>query len=137
MPEDDGDHAKNQQRAEAILGSLHKTKTISDQDEVKHQQHRAPDKSPLLRKNREDDIRVLRRQKVEPVLGSVQISFAEESAGTYGDLRLNDVITCTQWITIRIKEGQDAIALIGFQEMPTDRQESQPGADQVGKGSQA
>ena len=86
--------------------------TVSDHDEVEKKQDRAADKAPFFGKHREDKIRVLRGQEVEPVLRAVQKAFAEEPPRADRDLRLNDVIARAQRIAIGIEKGQDAVALV-------------------------
>src|SRR5581483_11473154 len=137
VPEDNRDHAENQQRAEAILGALHLAQAVGDHDEVEKQQHGAADKAPFLGKNREDEIGVLRRQKVEAVLRAVEKALAEEPPRADGDLRLNHVIAGAERIAIGIEKSEDAVALIGFEKMPRDRQERETRADQKSERSKA
>ena len=66
---------------------------------------------------------MLRRQKVEPVLRAVHEAFAEKLARADGDLRLNNVIAGAERIAIGIEKRQDAVTLVGFKKLPSDRQE--------------
>ena len=104
--------------------------TISDHDEVEQQQNDATDKAPLLGKHCEDKIGMLRRQKIEPVLRAVQVTFAENPSRADGDLRLDDMISGAQRITIRIEKCQDAVALVRHEKLPSYRQKCQTGGDQ-------
>src|SRR5207247_5295777 len=73
--------------------------------------------------DRKDEIRVPGRQKSELVLRTSKEAFAQQTARTNCDLRLCDLITLTQGISLRIKESHDAFLLVMLSNNTTHRKE--------------
>ena len=99
---------------------------VSDEEnqKIKRQQRETADQSPFLAEHGEDEVGLFFRQEIELALGALHEAFAEHAARTQRDLGLQDVIAGAERIAAWIEEGQDAVALIIFEEWPGQRHDA-------------
>src|SRR5690349_1419755 len=96
-------------------------KPMSDDQRVKHEQADTADKAELLGQGREDEIGLLFRQEAQMALAAVEKTSPQETARAERDFRLQNVITGTQRVALRIEKGIDPVLLVVAEEMPSGR----------------
>src|SRR5438477_191443 len=126
------DHREEQHRADredeedaaAVPGDAGERHRAEQQPGEESEHETDPEKSPLFRDHRQDEIRVLDRKEAELALRARAESFPGEPARADRDLRLPHLVSGAENVRLRVQEGTDSRLLVVREDEPADpRQE--------------
>ena len=118
MPENQGDDAKGGNGSKSILREDANIQSPRDEEKEEPQEDEPAYESPLFSQDREDEIGVLGRDKVEFALRTIEKALSQDPSRADGDLGLDNVISSPEGIELRPEEGEDPFFLIRHEEIP-------------------
>src|ERR1700733_486390 len=116
-----GGYAHDQEHARTIFRALSILHESEQQRHIQTQGNQHALEALLLRPRRHNEVGITNGNVAELILCAVTKSLTPETARSYGDFRLEQLIAGTLRIIFRMQEGGDSLTLIGLENMLTPR----------------